>query len=871
MGKGPIIVKSNNQEIWESERKFRTLVEGTNACLFTTDKRGRFTYLNEGAFQALGYQKEELLGKFYLKFVHKYDKRSIHELFNAQLQTGVEAVNTEFRFVRKDGSTGWFMFLVNPVFSDDIITGLTGVALDITDRKRAESELRDEKSFTEKALNAQMDTFLVFEPVTGKTVRWNSAFRETSGYTDEEISSMKYPDPWFDESDILKTKEIDEDLRNGQQVTLELSFITRDGSIIPTEYSISPIMSKQGELKHIIYVGRDITERKIAEQRLMQSESHYRELFENMSDGVAVYNVSENGNKFTFANMNKAGQRISVVNIDDIRGKDVLQVFPKVEQIGLLDTFKRVWRTGEPEFLPVTYYEDDRICEWVENYVYKLPTGEIIAIYNDVSERKKAEEALRESERKYREVVENASEIIMTTEINGNYRLVNQAGLNSSGYTLDELRKKNYLDLIPEEYKKRVQLHYMRQYLKNQHFSHLEYPYLTKLGEIRWLSQSASLIIENNEPVGFHLVARDVTERRLFESALRESEERFRLSFEDASIGMCIVDLEGYILRANQQMSNIFGYTKAEFAEMHVNDIAYQEDKNLSSDFIKKASNGGLEQTGFEKRYYHKDGHTVYGYVSSSLIKSTEGRPLYFISHVQDITLRRKAEIEIEDSRRRLRELTAHIQEAREAERTMIARELHDELGQAMTALNMDTIWLKKNIPMVSDNITDKIDSMKSVIDSAITTMKRLSAELRPAILDDLGLKAAIEWQAEEFLSRASIKYRIDETIENVSISPERSVAIFRIFQECLNNIVKHANATEVRISLILENGNLILTVKDNGIGITKDNVNSCETYGIIGMKERAAYLNGYVSIEGESNIGTTVMITIPLHGVEKH
>jgi signal transduction histidine kinase len=211
-----------------------------------------------------------------------------------------------------------------------------------------------------------------------------------------------------------------------------------------------------------------------------------------------------------------------------------------------------------------------------------------------------------------------------------------------------------------------------------------------------------------------------------------------------------------------------------------------------------------------------------------------------------------------------LRELAAHVESVREEERSGIARELHDELGQALTAVKLDLSWAVRHQEKDPSAVREKLLSLVSLTESTIKTVQRLSSQLRPGLLDDLGLVAALEWLAAEFQRRSEVEclVSLDEEIE---LDAARSTALFRICQESLTNVSRHARATSVRISLHASNSNVVLSVVDNGKGISADETAHRGSFGIIGMTERARALGGHVAIDGAPGEGTRVEVTLPL------
>jgi signal transduction histidine kinase len=204
-----------------------------------------------------------------------------------------------------------------------------------------------------------------------------------------------------------------------------------------------------------------------------------------------------------------------------------------------------------------------------------------------------------------------------------------------------------------------------------------------------------------------------------------------------------------------------------------------------------------------------------------------------------------------------------------EEERKQIAREIHDELGGALTGLKIDLSFLARSAPKnrdktKRDSFLRKIREMTKLIDETIGTVRRVVTELRPSILDDFGLLAALEWQLEEFEKRTGVKCKFVSTMAYVSLDEERSTAAFRIFQESLTNVARHANATKVTATLYKEGDSLVLKVEDNGKGISADDIHNTKSVGLIGMRERALFLGGTVNFSGEPSKGTTVSLQFP-------
>jgi signal transduction histidine kinase len=230
----------------------------------------------------------------------------------------------------------------------------------------------------------------------------------------------------------------------------------------------------------------------------------------------------------------------------------------------------------------------------------------------------------------------------------------------------------------------------------------------------------------------------------------------------------------------------------------------------------------------------------------------------------RDISQRRHLQDEQRRAREQLRALAAHVESVREQERVRIAREIHDELGQSLTCMGMDLAFLDKQIDPHNHEAASRVAALVELVKDTIRCVRRISSELRPSILDDLGLGAAIEWLAHDVESHSQVACRV-EVPEDLSLPFELSTPLFRICQEALTNVTRHAGASEVSIRLACKDGQLTLVVKDNGRGITEEEIQRPGSLGLLGMKERVGLLGGVLEIKGEPGKGTTVAIVIPL------
>lgn len=322
---------------------------------------------------------------------------------------------------------------------------------------------------------------------------------------------------------------------------------------------------------------------------------------------------------------------------------------------------------------------------------------------------------------------------------------------------------------------------------------------------------------------------------------------------------------DGRCTFVNESYCRYFGITQAEamntefMPQVHPDDRAMVEEKIRSLSLENPVASG-------EYRVLRPDGLIGWNRWIDRALFDGEGRVIGYQSVGRDITERKQAEEELRNSREELRKLATRLESVREEERTAISREIHDELGQVLTGLRLDIHWLKGKLPANGNGLEDRLGSMARLVDHALKEVRELATRLRPALLDDLGLEAAVEWQAEEFTRRTDIPVELELRMSELLPNRDRDTAVFRILQEALTNVARYAEAMEVQIRLYIRDGDeLRMTVRDDGCGISRDRVRSTTSLGLVGMRERAGSLGGLVLVRPRDEGGTEVSLSIPL------
>jgi PAS domain S-box-containing protein len=363
--------------------------------------------------------------------------------------------------------------------------------------------------------------------------------------------------------------------------------------------------------------------------------------------------------------------------------------------------------------------------------------------------------------------------------------------------------------------------------------------------------------------------ARLERERRESDDRLRESEARFRSVFESATDAIVLADPDGRIISWNRAAREIFGYSDDEVLGRMLTTlmpVRYRERHEAGMRHHREGLASRILGRTVEMFGLRKDGAEFPIELAVGTWETDRGR--FYSGVIRDITRRKHDEEMLHRSNEDLRELSARIEAIQEEERTSIARELHDELGQALTVLRLDIAWLEKRVqekPTDRARLLSRLRRMGLTVDSTIAEVRRISAELRPGMLDELGLQATVDWQIQEFTDRTGVACVLDSSIDESPVTGEAATAVFRILQECLTNIARHAGASRVEVTLGRVDGQLVLRVLDDGRGIEAYEARSPNALGLLGMKERCRSLSGDLTIEGQPGHGTRVTVRIPL------
>jgi PAS domain S-box-containing protein len=774
-----------------------------------------------------------------------------------------------------------------------------------------------ENNLSESVIGSLPGLFYLYDD-TGKFIHWNRNFEVVSGYTGEEISRM-HPIQFFDEpeKEILAEK-IAEVFEKGQAY-IEACFFTKNKKRIP--YYFNGFSIQYQNKRCLIGVGIDITERVEAEKKRAESEGQFKALFENSMDGILLTRpdgVVLHANPAACSMFRRTEKEIQAV------GRQGL-VDPGDSRLGVLLEERNKAGKAIGELLFVRK-DGEKFPAEITTSVFKGQGGEdrTSMIIRDVVHLKKTEASLRKLNRELY-LLNNANKVIFKAAEEdtlledlcnllveeGNYimcwigyvpekenpeQLVTPhrmagAGKERAGEIILNLKDADQIKGPAA----RAILH-----AKPVVVNHIA----AEPGHKRWKDAAAEygfassvsfpLIIDNRVSVSLNIYSsnafsfdeeeinmlrtiadnlcyaiagiRNTRNKELVEKKLNYNEENLRLIFASTHDIIFMLSLEPpnryKFISVNDAFLLVTGLKPEQVFNRYLDEVIPPQSLPIVLEKYDAAIRSKAPMKWEEISEYPSGTKT--GIVTITPVSDENGHFNRLVGFVHDITEHKQAEEDMDRMNTQLRSLSNYMQTMSEMERTSIAREIHDVLGQQMTALKYDIAWLKKR--KGSDNeINDRVESMNHLVDETMVSIRKVSSELRPKILDDLGLNAAIEWFVTQFEKNTGIKCIVDSELEDMVFEKPVSITIYRILQEALTNVARHSKASRVEIYARVEAGRIVLEICDNGKGITPAEMKKPTSYGLLGMTERAKMIGGEVMIQGKPDKGTRVILLLPV------
>lgn len=653
--------------------------------------------------------------------------------------------------------------------------------------------------------------------------------------------------------------------RENQIIGLEALWKRRDGTSMFVRENVRVLRNAEGAVLYYEGTVEDITNRKHAEEALRESEERYRLLAEYATDLIARHTPA---GEYLYAS--PASRTLLGYEPEEMVGQTIYDFVHPDDAQSLKKLQAAILKTQDTYTQAFRFICKDGNAKWVESTVQHIRDAktrrvvEVVSVSRDITKRQHAEEALRASEERFRKLAVNSPDYIYLIDLTQKRVVYHNRGY-LFGYENAELNNYGFLkSLIYFDDKQLVQDNWLN--LLKGNTGSVEFRLRKKDGTWEWLDcrYNALYFDAQGKPLQTLLTISLITERKLAEELLQKYADELQDLYQNAPCGYYSIDSEGTIVRINDTELQWLGYGRDEV----IGRKKYWELVRIGDLEFGKQQFSLLKKRGWirdiEGELIRKDGSTMPILLTATAVKDENNNFIQSRSTIYDMTERQRAEEIIKRTNEQLQALSAHLLSVREEERTRIAREIHDEFGPMLTILKFDLFALGKKLTEDQHDLLEKIWLMSAQIDAAVGSVRKICSDLRPAILD-FGLPAAIEWLTTDFEKLTAIKCAVQLKIADLTFTEEVSTALFRILQEGLTNVARHAEATRVEVVLEKVNERLELKIMDNGRGINPEATASLRSFGLLGIRERTRLLGGEATVTGQVGNGTRVQLFVPL------
>ncbi|MGB8337726.1 MAG: PAS domain S-box protein [Burkholderiales bacterium] len=853
----PDMIPSNNL--------YREIIDHSAEGIVVYDNTLRCVLWNKRMEEITGVASCDVIGRDSLEVFPFLPAReeSIRKLMQRVLGGEIVNVPDEEILIPQSGKRVWVAGIVAP-HRDTAgnIIGMVALYRDITSRKLAGNALRESEARYQRTLETAYEG--VWTADTKNIVGYaNARMAEMIGCELNEIIGKEAFSFVFPE-DVPMSKERIATRIAGAKGPFDFRLRRKDGSAQWVRSTATPIFSDAEEYQGMLGMMTDIGEAKLAQEELQKKVSELADLYNQAPCGY--HSLDENG---VFVKINDTELKWLGYSREEVVGKmRIIDMLTEPSRTQFEKSF-RYFKYDDGN-IPAIEYEMKRrdgscLIALAKSRALFDANGKFVHSHTslfDITESREAQIALRDSELRYRQMFENHPSVrLLADPENGTLVDANPAAAAFYGYPLQAMRGMaiEKINTLPkEEIFKVLALAVSR---SKQRF---EFRHRLASGEIRDVDVQAGPLDVGGRQLVYSIV-HDVTEKKQAEIKLRDSESHYRALIENADDIIYETDALGHFLFINPNAQRLLKYSADEAIGQHYSVVIRPDWRDRVESFYRNQFLNKIPTSYFELPVVAKDGTEVWLGQNVRMMVENE-RVIKSQAFCRNITERRKWEQELEFSRKQLRELSSHLQSAREAERSKISREIHDELGASLTALKMDLSWHGDALAKVAPKLAKKLADMIGKVDDCIGTVRKIATDLRPSILDNLGLWAAIEWQAQELQGRMNIRCDVKMSVQDLDMLQDEATAIFRIFQETLTNVARHSSATRVKIQVDATEQDVRMEISDNGKGMSKAELLNTQSLGLLGMYERARTFGGEFSIRSEPGQGTVVSVHMPVH-----
>jgi PAS domain S-box-containing protein len=811
----------------QSEERHRALVQNIGDGIVLLNENREIIYQSTSVDRINGFSVEERLGKPAGMLLHPYDKPAYVEFLNKVYNSPGEPMQCQFRIQHRKGHYIWVEGSMVNMLNNESVKAIIVNYHDITERKKA-TEL-----FKYQFENTPDTIMFIRKDLTVESINKG----QPPGFSNEEMSGINSLELLPEESRDIAREFLIRCFETGQNFEHELTLKFSRWSY----FRYVPIII-DGEVAYVMVIGTDITERKLAELKLKESEEKHRALIENISDAIILMN-----DKLNTVYRSPSVRRIIGYSPREIRDKEIFDLLHPNDLKTTRNLFQKARNTPG-----VAIQGQFRVLHnsghyiWVEGTVMNMlhikSINALIVNFREITERKKFEE----QQLLMTSIVNSSDDAIISKDLNGIITSWNKGAEKIFGYASEEMIGKLIYTIIPAELKAEEEI-FLTKIKKGNSVDHYETRRCRKDGVLIDVSLTISPIKDSaGNIVGASKILSDITERKKAAEAIKQSEANYRQLFDNSPAPMWVIDEQTHaIVQVNQACIKNYGYSEEEFLGLNIRDISPNNEGMQDS---KNGMNGMF----FMGSQWHvkKSGELINVLTSSIPIRLNGEKSILMIA------------IDVTEKNLYEQKLTKAAIKAQEDERYEIGGELHDNVCQMLAGSLMFLGLMKGSLP---DKSTELFDLAYKNITSATNEIRNLSHRLAPAFFDEETLEDAFKRLLKEFNieNKYDIKLFLDKNVKQQSLGRDQQLNLYRILQEQLRNIVKHAKATEIEVEVLLKKKVLQMRISDNGIGFDMKQVKG--GIGLANMNRRAQLFAGTFRIDSIVGKGSEAVVEIPL------
>lgn len=827
------------------------------------DQEGNLVYVNRRWLEMTGYSHaDQVIGRNFSEFIIEDDIPVFRKRFPKFKKRG-EVINAPFTLKQKDGGT------VRVSVNGKVVNNSSGKFLrthcllnDVTVLERQKSELEESLHNLEEAERIGKIGSWIYDPETKKS-KWSKMMFRMHGLspeTDQVPEGNLYDEFIFPDDRktlpeefklVYKRKKSSSEYRIVRKDNNETRYVRLEAELTKNKVNNKTLL--RGTLL-------DITEQK-------QAQFNNRMLSEAIRHALNGFLMIDENSRITYVNQ----AMLVMCGYDDageLLGRDPDILFAVPEQARHIKT--ELDRTGECVREIKGKRKDGTYLDALVYYSkQKSPDGRDIYYGTaiDITLKKEDEKALAWSG-----VILNAtSDAILTMKVNGKIRFWNRGAQRIFGYSQEEAAGEHF-SLIYKQYDRDLVTSTMAKLKDGDDVTEVETKAITRNGREIDVLLSLSAIRDHEGDVDeIVLVAKDVSQSAEATRALEESENRYKDLVEKSGVAIVVDDNEGKIIFFNKDFAKLFGYSTKEIRSKAREELIHPDSLHKVIDYHGSRMEGETRPEQYQVKGIRKDSSEFWLEVKTTTLKD-EGKIVGTRNYMWDITERKEVERRLKQSNEEITRLSRHVVAIREEEQRSISSDLHDDLGQLLTALKMDVSWIRSNVPVHEKKIRYRAESAVTITDQAMSAIREIASRLRSPVIDNLGLNEAIEELVSTFQERTELHIDLQLPEKKLEISREMATSVYRIIQESLTNILRHAGGSEAKVKLNHQEEGLEIIVGDNGVGIDMLHLDSHKSFGIISMRERVLQHNGTFRIAPGKEGGTRIDVKLPIgRGREKN